>query len=168
MAIADDKSSPSSDGKVWGLFRLPFRNSQPATSSSTNFAHYQQNYGHGNNNNHLQVDGSGAQGNSVSSVARSLLPARRRLKLDPSKKLYFTCTDELLSVSCCSISWFFFSFFVMILFLSILSMFLFLHLLNIIAEIILFIDFNQAWSMHILTDGIYLIGWSHTCLVFNC
>lgn len=63
---------------------------------------------------------------------------------------------------------FFFSFFVMILFLSILSMFLFLHLLNIIAEIILFIDFNQAWSMHILSDGTYLIGWSHTSLVFNC
>ncbi|KAH6829003.1 PapD-like superfamily protein [Perilla frutescens var. hirtella] len=88
MAIADDKS----DGKVWGLFKMPFRNSQQTTSSSANFAHYQQNYGHGNNSTHSQVEGSaayGGAGSSVSSVARSLLPTRRRLKLDPSNKLYF-------------------------------------------------------------------------------
>ncbi|KAK6154682.1 hypothetical protein DH2020_008930 [Rehmannia glutinosa] len=93
MAIAEEKSSSSSsDGKVWGIFKLPFRNSQPTSSSSSNFAHYQQNYGHGNNNSHFEVEGSGAHGNtatSVSSVARSLLPTRRRLKLDPSNKLYF-------------------------------------------------------------------------------
>lgn len=95
MAIAEDKS----EAKVWGLFKLPFINTQPATSSSSNFAHYQQNYGHGNNNIQSQVDGSGAQGSSVSSVssvARSLLLTRRRLKLDPSNKLYFPCTDASL------------------------------------------------------------------------
>ncbi|KAL3627631.1 Vesicle-associated protein 4-2 [Castilleja foliolosa] len=88
MAIAEEKA----DGKVWGLFKLPFRNSQSATSSTSNFSQYQQNYGHGNGNNHPQVEGSGPQGNtggSVSSVARSILPTRRRLKLDPSNKLYF-------------------------------------------------------------------------------
>ncbi|XP_011086133.1 vesicle-associated protein 4-2 [Sesamum indicum] len=93
MALVDDKSSSSSDAKVWGLFKLPFRNSHSTTtSSSSNFAHYQQNYGHGSNNTHFQVEGSGAHantGSSVSSVARSLLPTRRRLKLDPSNKLYF-------------------------------------------------------------------------------
>ncbi|KAK4485168.1 hypothetical protein RD792_007810 [Penstemon davidsonii] len=85
MAIAEDKP----DGKVWGLFKLPFRQSQTATLSSSNFAHHQQNY---NNNTHSQVEGSAAHGNtgsSVSSFARSLLPTRRRLKLDPSNKLYF-------------------------------------------------------------------------------
>lgn len=95
MAIDEDKS----DGKVWGLFKIPFRNSQSTNSSSSNFAHYQQNYGHGNNTTHSQVDGSGAQGStgsSVSSVARSLLPTRRRLKLDPSNKLYFPCMHALL------------------------------------------------------------------------
>ncbi|KAL8045891.1 hypothetical protein ABFX02_08G143300 [Erythranthe guttata] len=90
MAIAEEKPATSSDGKVWGLFRFPFRNSQSAASSPSNFSHYQQNYGHGNSNTHPQAEGSGAQGTSVSSVARSLLPARRRLKLDPSNKLYFT------------------------------------------------------------------------------
>ncbi|KAL1562724.1 Vesicle-associated protein 4-2 [Salvia divinorum] len=91
MALVEDRS-PSSDGKVWGLFKLPFRNSHHATSSSSasaNFAHYQQNYGHGNASGQFPVEGSVAQTTSVSSVARSLLPGRRRLKLDPSKKLYF-------------------------------------------------------------------------------
>ncbi|KAG6420673.1 hypothetical protein SASPL_117210 [Salvia splendens] len=92
MALVEERSS-SSDGKVWGLFKLPFRNSHHTTSSSSsasaNFAHYQRNYGHGNGNGHFPVEGSAAQATSVSSVARSLLPGRRRLKLDPSKKLYF-------------------------------------------------------------------------------
>lgn len=96
MAMVADKSD---GGKVWGLFKIPFRNSQPpapTTTTASNFAHYQQNYGHVANNAHSQADGSAAHGgaaatSSVSSVARSLIPARRRLKLDPSKKLYFPC-----------------------------------------------------------------------------
>lgn len=98
MVIADDKP----DGKVWGLFKMPFRNSQSTTSSSSNFAHYQQNFGHGTNTTHSQVEGSvphGGAGTSVSSVARSLLPTRRRLKLDPSSKLYFPCMDASISLS---------------------------------------------------------------------
>lgn len=98
MAVGQDKPS-SSDGKVWGLFKLPFRNSP---TPSSNYAHYQQNYSHGNNTSHLPVEGSAARdnaGTSVSSVARSLLPTRRRLKLDPSNKLYFPCMIELPLIS---------------------------------------------------------------------
>ncbi|KAL1567344.1 Vesicle-associated protein 4-2 [Salvia divinorum] len=86
MALVEERSS-SSDGKVWGLFKLPFRNSHHTTSSSAN---YQQNYGHGNGNGQFPVEGAAAQAtSSVSSVSRSLFPTRRRLKLDPSNKLYF-------------------------------------------------------------------------------
>ncbi|WCJ26924.1 PapD-like superfamily protein [Euphorbia peplus] len=75
MAIADqNQKSPSENNKVWGFFKLPFgantKNTPPPSSSSSH-----------------QVEGSNS--NSVSSVARSLLPTRRRLKLDPANKLYF-------------------------------------------------------------------------------
>ncbi|KAA8519893.1 hypothetical protein F0562_014197 [Nyssa sinensis] len=87
MAIADEK--PPSDGKVWGLFKLPFRNSGNihSTSSSHNTHQNQQQQSQVN----TQVEGSNTNSNSssVSSVARSLLPTRRRLRLDPSSKLYF-------------------------------------------------------------------------------
>ncbi|KAL3522160.1 hypothetical protein ACH5RR_014994 [Cinchona calisaya] len=83
MAIADDK--PASDGKVWGLFKLPFRNSH-SSSSSSQYPSQQQQFD-------TRADGSipnsNSSSSSVSSVARSLLPTRRRLKLDPSNKLYF-------------------------------------------------------------------------------
>ncbi|CAJ1961528.1 unnamed protein product [Sphenostylis stenocarpa] len=61
MAIGEERpqSKSQSEGKVWNLLKLPFLHSTASTS------------------------------NSVSSLARSLLPTRRRLKLDPSKKLYF-------------------------------------------------------------------------------
>lgn len=72
MAIADQKAT--SDGKILGLFKLPFRNSTTTSNATSN----------------SQVDGSSNDSSSsVSSVARSLLPTRRRLRLDPSKKLYF-------------------------------------------------------------------------------
>lgn len=63
MAIGEERreSQSESEGKVWNLLKLPFRHSTVSTS------------------------------NSVSSLARSLLPTRRRLKLDPSSKLYFPC-----------------------------------------------------------------------------
>ncbi|OAY26083.1 vesicle-associated protein 4-2 isoform X1 [Manihot esculenta] len=85
MAIADQKSpSDNNNNKVWGFFKLPFRgsnsNTTPSSSSST----------HLHNHNNPQIEGSNAHAsNSVSSVARSLLPTRRRLKLDPAAKLYF-------------------------------------------------------------------------------
>ncbi|GLU23110.1 hypothetical protein SLE2022_391390 [Rubroshorea leprosula] len=85
MAIAEEKSA--SDGKVWGLFKLPFRHSGNANNgamSSSSASHQ-----HGLSQH--QVEGSNHHGssNSVSSVAKSLLPTRRRLKLDPTNKLYF-------------------------------------------------------------------------------
>ncbi|KZV55205.1 vesicle-associated protein 4-2-like [Dorcoceras hygrometricum] len=89
MAIADDRS-PTADGRVWGIFKLPFRNyPSTATTSSSNFSQHQQNYVHGNGGGQSQAEASGSHGSSVSSVARSMLLTRRRLKLDPSNKLYF-------------------------------------------------------------------------------
>ncbi|GAY34325.1 hypothetical protein CUMW_010880 [Citrus unshiu] len=85
MAIADRKSP--SDSKGWGFFKLPFRqsgNSSNTTSTSSSASHQHQ------NQSNQQVEGSKTHGSSsVSSVARSLLPKRRRLKLDPANKLYF-------------------------------------------------------------------------------
>ncbi|KAF8391430.1 hypothetical protein HHK36_023735 [Tetracentron sinense] len=79
MAIADEKSA--SNGKVWSLRRIPFWQTNNASSSQNN---QQQNL------NHQQVEESNPHAtNTVSSVARSLLPTRRRLRLDPANKLYF-------------------------------------------------------------------------------
>ncbi|XP_047338429.1 vesicle-associated protein 4-2-like [Impatiens glandulifera] len=73
MPMVDERSS--SDGKVLRLFRLPFRNvggnSHVATSSSSSHAA----------NNH-------GSSTSVTSVARSFLSRRRRLRLDPATKLF--------------------------------------------------------------------------------
>lgn len=74
-------------GKVWGLFKLPFRNTANSTTHTTTSSSSYQTDGSNthNSNSHHVVSSS----NSVSSVARSLLPTRRRLRLDPSNKLYF-------------------------------------------------------------------------------
>ncbi|KAL3519631.1 hypothetical protein ACH5RR_017780 [Cinchona calisaya] len=89
MAVADDKSA--SDGKVWGLFKLPFRNFSNSSTSSLQHQSQHQNQQQYN----TRVDGSITNSNnpssSVSFVARSLLPTWHRLKLDPSNKLYFSC-----------------------------------------------------------------------------
>ncbi|CAA7046950.1 unnamed protein product [Microthlaspi erraticum] len=111
MALTEEKSD--SDGRRWGLFKLPFRNSNGQASSSSSMAtsssssssasssHLNQNYIHqsrhfryhgppvveGLGQNHQQQ--SAATIPSMSSMARSLLPVKRRLKLDPSAKLYF-------------------------------------------------------------------------------
>ncbi|KAI7734082.1 hypothetical protein M8C21_030023 [Ambrosia artemisiifolia] len=73
MPIADDKP-PSNGSKVWGLFKSPFRSSTNYTSTTS-------------------VERSNGQDKthavSVSSVIRSLIPKRRRLRLDPRSKLYF-------------------------------------------------------------------------------
>lgn len=97
MAIADRKSSSSSDGgKLWGFFKRPFRQSAANTatfssSSSSQIAHHHTS---------SHVDGPHPHSSSsVSSVARSLLPTRRRLKLDPSNKLYFPCMSFLFFTS---------------------------------------------------------------------
>ncbi|KAI7999532.1 Vesicle-associated protein 4-2 [Camellia lanceoleosa] len=91
MAIDDQKSS--SDGKILGLFKLPFRqsvnsHSTTSSSSSSHIAHHQSSQVEGSNP-HSNTSSSSSSSSSVSSAARSLLPTRRRLRLDPSNKLYF-------------------------------------------------------------------------------
>jgi hypothetical protein len=58
----------------------------------------QQQHHHHNHQPNSLIEGSNPPlaSNSVSSVARSLLPTRRRLKLDPSSKLYFPCKFSIL------------------------------------------------------------------------
>ncbi|KAI4299275.1 hypothetical protein L6164_032750 [Bauhinia variegata] len=96
MAIADRQSSHS-DGKGWNFFKLPFLNSGTSSSNTTSSSassasHNVVHHYHHHHHDPPPVEGSASvthSSNSVSSVARSLLPTRRRLKLDPSKKLYF-------------------------------------------------------------------------------
>ncbi|KAJ6725096.1 hypothetical protein OIU85_022955 [Salix viminalis] len=99
-----DKTNKNNNNKVWG-FKLPFlggsdANTTPSSSSSsssssttpTMMMHHQQQHHHHNHQHNSQAEGSSnppQASNSVSSVARSLLPTRRRLKLDPASKLYF-------------------------------------------------------------------------------
>ncbi|GAB4831091.1 Vesicle-associated protein 4-2 [Ancistrocladus abbreviatus] len=98
MAIAEQKErSQSEGGKIWGFFKLPFRqgtqSSSSSSSSSLAFQHkngLQQSQSQ-SSSSHLVGEGSDSHSSSssVSSVARSFLPARRRLRLDPASKLYF-------------------------------------------------------------------------------
>lgn len=72
-----------SDGKLWKL--CPFWQSGTASSSST-ASTQNLNSAHRNGVGSTTTSRSSA---SVSSVARSFLPARRRLRLDPANNLYF-------------------------------------------------------------------------------
>ncbi|KAL9256538.1 Vesicle-associated protein 4-2-like protein [Drosera capensis] len=98
--------SQSEGGKRWGL--CPFWQSNLASSSSSSTQQL-HNYNNDNNNivnnfgnnyrgggfgggseNQGQRGGGKSSGhNTVSSVARAILPARRRLRLDPNSHLYF-------------------------------------------------------------------------------
>ncbi|KAF5186955.1 vesicle-associated protein 4-2-like [Thalictrum thalictroides] len=79
MVIAEERSP--SDGKIWNLCRIPFwQTGNTSSSSSSTYNINQQNH----------LDGSNpVSSNTVSSVARSILPTWRRLRLDPANKLYF-------------------------------------------------------------------------------
>ncbi|KAJ8568834.1 hypothetical protein K7X08_032465 [Anisodus acutangulus] len=92
MALANEKSV--SDGKIWGLCKLPFWHSTSSSvaatsssvaSSSSSFRQQQQHNG-------ISVDHHSNIHDSfkVSSVAKSFLPTRGRLSLDPQNKLYFS------------------------------------------------------------------------------
>lgn len=90
MAVVDQKLP--SDNKGWSFFKLPFRQSGNSTSTNTTSSSSSAVSDRHQNPSNQQVEGSNLHGsNSVSSVARSFLPARRRLKLDPANKLYFPC-----------------------------------------------------------------------------
>ncbi|KAL4554968.1 hypothetical protein LXL04_037578 [Taraxacum kok-saghyz] len=84
MSIADHRRSHS-DGKRWRL--CSFWQSGPPSSSfsSTRNLQVQSQKSHENG---VAANGRRAS-NKVSSVAKSLLPARRRLSLDPANNLYF-------------------------------------------------------------------------------
>lgn len=101
MAVADGRAG-SSDGKLWGLCRLPFWQAgssgagggggTSSTNSSSSLTHHQHHHGGGQLGGALGPRGQQSSGgNTVSSVARSILPTRRRLRLDPPNKLYFPC-----------------------------------------------------------------------------
>ncbi|XVE50402.1 hypothetical protein DITRI_Ditri01bG0159900 [Diplodiscus trichospermus] len=83
MAIAD-RQQRSSEGKVFSL--CPFwRTSTTMNNSSSSSSTHNLNH---NGNRHTERVNT-KRSKNVSSIARSLLPPRRRLRLDPSNKLYF-------------------------------------------------------------------------------
>lgn len=90
MAIADHSSHKSHhfEGKLWRL--CPFWQPGGTSSSSSSTQNLQTN-SQFSNQNVVGSDSRSSSSHSVSSVARSLLPARRRLRLDPSSNLYFPC-----------------------------------------------------------------------------
>ena len=99
MAIADHRHHHHKSQSDTKLFRLcPFWQSGNTSSSSSST----QNLTHSNIGN---LSGRHVEGPSnpkpppktVSSVARSLLPPRRRLRLDPSSNLYFPSTSSFYS-----------------------------------------------------------------------
>ncbi|KAM7277388.1 hypothetical protein ACFE04_019254 [Oxalis oulophora] len=71
---------------------MPFWQTSNATSSSSNMNHNNNNTNNNGvyqNTQSLNISSSSTNSSSVSSLAKSLLPTRRRLKLDPATKLYF-------------------------------------------------------------------------------
>ncbi|KAK9089501.1 hypothetical protein Scep_028583 [Stephania cephalantha] len=102
MAIIREESE--FDGKIWSLCRMPFWQSSAggggggggggsSSSSSQNLHNHQQQQQLNQQQQQQHGERTSSNGghsiNTVSSVARSLLPTRRRLRLDPATKLYF-------------------------------------------------------------------------------
>ncbi|KAK7401985.1 hypothetical protein VNO78_13901 [Psophocarpus tetragonolobus] len=89
MEVESEKSG--SDAKVWSFCRMPFWQTThtPSSSSSTSMS-YMHNVHQQNQNTFQSVDRSSQlSSTTISSVAKSLLPTKRRLRLDPPNKLYF-------------------------------------------------------------------------------
>ncbi|XP_058210021.1 vesicle-associated protein 4-1-like [Rhododendron vialii] len=86
MAIADRRKPLPSEAQPWKL--CPFWQSRTASSSSTSST---QNLHNSQSSTHQNgaVPPNPRPSSKVSSVARSILPTRRRLRLDPSNNLYF-------------------------------------------------------------------------------
>nr|AAB41326.1 membrane associated protein [Arabidopsis thaliana] len=83
-----DRQNPSVEKKK-NLFRLcPFWQRRSTTSSSST-QNPNQNYRSRHGNRNTDISAVSKPPLTMSSVARSLLPARRRLRLDPSSYLYF-------------------------------------------------------------------------------
>ena len=90
MGIAD-RRKPSSEGKLWRL--CPFWQSGNGSPSSSSTQNFQQHKIRGRR--HVDDTDTRSSPSKVSSVARSFLPTRRRLRLDPANNLYFPCTSSL-------------------------------------------------------------------------
>lgn len=97
MAVVESSDSGGSN-KVWGIFKLPFRstNNTSSTTMHTHTTSSSSSYQIEGSNTHNNNNTNHSSSSSVSSVARSLLPTRRRLRLDPGNKLYFPCTNIFL------------------------------------------------------------------------
>ncbi|RWW15360.1 hypothetical protein BHE74_00002672 [Ensete ventricosum] len=95
MAVENGKVGAAVEGKGWGLCRMPFfggggaGGSSSLNSSSAYSLTQQQHRPSGQGQTEAGRRGSG--GSSVASVAKALLPTRRRLRLDPTAKIYFPC-----------------------------------------------------------------------------
>lgn len=91
MAVEAEKSGP--DGKLWSLFKNPFgqsRNASSSSSSSSSSTFSSMHNVHQLGQTHESVERAALHSAStVSYVTKSLLPARRRLRLDPANKLFF-------------------------------------------------------------------------------
>ncbi|KAK7263612.1 hypothetical protein RJT34_31205 [Clitoria ternatea] len=88
MAVESEKTG--SDGKVWSFCSMPFWQTSHAASSSSSSSSSMHNVHHHQSQILQSIDRSTHQpSTTVSSVAKSLLPTRRRLRLDPPNKLYF-------------------------------------------------------------------------------
>lgn len=87
MAVADHHHKSHSDMKLFRLCTFWQSGNTSSSSSST------QNLTHSSlgsqSNRHLEAPNSNPSPKTVSSVARSLLPPRHRLRLDPASNLYF-------------------------------------------------------------------------------
>ncbi|XP_008793628.1 vesicle-associated protein 4-2-like [Phoenix dactylifera] len=102
MAVANGKAGGTAEGKGWGLCRLPFwgggGGGGGGGSSSTNSSASLTQHSHRSSSRSQvgQAEAVGTDtgrrhsgGSTVKLMARSLLPLRRRLRLDPPTKLYF-------------------------------------------------------------------------------
>ncbi|XP_031249278.1 vesicle-associated protein 4-2-like [Pistacia vera] len=89
MAVDEQKSSSGPEGKVWSLCKMPFwQSSNGSSSSSSSSSMHNNNVYQQNNSQQLGVR-STTHSPNVSTMAKSFLPTRRRLRLDPPNKLYF-------------------------------------------------------------------------------
>ncbi|XP_020576755.1 vesicle-associated protein 4-2-like [Phalaenopsis equestris] len=81
----------SSDGKLWGICRIPFWNngSTGGGKLTTNSVSSLKHHPHDLDGRQVGPAQQNSGERSVASTARSLLPRRRRLRLDPPNKLYF-------------------------------------------------------------------------------
>lgn len=89
-----DKEKSEGEKKVWSLCKMPFwqtpSGSSSSSSSSTSLSAVNHNSVYQQSHTLQPVEKSNVGSSiAVSSMAKSLLPTRRRLRLDPPNKLYF-------------------------------------------------------------------------------